>query len=105
MEIKGLQCLQIIDEASSFILDLFLIPPEIGIFCEILGVNSHFDDLTILLQFSEDLGIDDTSIVDISVVLVLLIAFPISEQDPIFQNVLRWDLVVSLINRPPLCFR
>jgi len=105
MEIEGLQCLQFVDVLYSAQLDFLLCPPEIGILCQILGVNSHLNDFTILLQLSEDVDIDETSIVDESVILVLLFDLPISEQDPIFQNVLRWDLVVSFLNRSPVLFR
>ena len=104
MEIEGLQRLQFIDVLHSALLDFLLGPPEIGIFCQILSVNSHLNDFTILLQLSEDVNIDLSSIVDESVILVLLFDLPISEQDPIFQNVLRWDLVVSFLNRSPVLF-
>ena len=49
MEIKGFQMTQLIDVTYCSLLDLSFTPPEIGILCQILGIDSHLDDFTILL--------------------------------------------------------
>ena len=65
MEIEGLQLTQMIHVMYRSMLDLHLTPPVIGILCQILGVNGHLDDFTILLHPSEDVTINHTSIVDV----------------------------------------
>ena len=79
MEVERLQLFQFVDVLCGFFLDFFLISPEVGIFGQVLGIDSHLDDLTILLQLSEDIAINSPSIIDICKVLMLLLLLPISE--------------------------
>lgn len=105
MKIEWLQLFQFVDVTNGTLLDFQLKLPEIVIFCQILRIDSHLDNFTVLLQLTEDVDIDIASIIYIPEVLILSVNLPISEKDPVLKNVLRWDLVVSFHNGPPIGFR
>ena len=86
---------------NSSLLNVLLGLPEIVIFCQILRIDSHLNDFTILLELAEHVNIDVAPIIDVFVVFVLSINLPISKQNSVFKNVLRRDLVVSFLNGSP----
>ena len=104
MEIEWLQLFQFVNVCYGTRLDFQLGLPEVVVLRQILRIDSHLNNFSILLQLTEDIDIDPASIVHILEVLSLGVDFPISEEDPVFENILRWDLVVSFLDWPPISF-
>ena len=104
MEIVRFQSFQFFDMLHCTDLNFLLSFPKVVIFCQILCINSHLNDFTIMLQLSKDVDVNKPSVVYKLEVFGLDIIFPISQQDLIFEDVLRRDFVIGLHNWSPVCF-
>ena len=105
MKIEGLQLFEIVDVADGTRLDFLLGLPEVVVLRQILGIDSHLNNFTVLLQLAENVNIDVAPVVDVSEVLVLGFHLPISQQNSVLEDVLGRDLVVSFHDGPPVGFR
>jgi hypothetical protein len=81
--------------------DLFLLP-ETAVLVQVLLVDCHLDNLTLCLQSSEHVLVDDSPVIDKREELIHDIGFPLAEKDGFFHVSLCWQLIFHLDDRPPL---
>ena len=102
MCIEWLDALHTVDIILGSFSNFSLCLPEILVFGQLAGIDSHLDDLTVCLELFEDVQVNVSPIVNIAEVLVHLLDFPLAKKDSVFQDGLGRHFVKLLLDRSPL---
>lgn len=78
MEVKNLQAFQLAEVLECLLLDYLFFFPEATILVEILLVYGHLDDLTLSLETTEHILVNDSAIIHIREELIHLFDFPLT---------------------------
>ena len=108
MDIIGLDVHKLFDIQLGLFLDLLLCFPVVLIVGQIFAAKRHFDQISLALESSVDVLVNEPSVISITVEFVSLYSFPLFQQDLSVvagKELCGWHLFVSLFDRTPLGLR